>query len=185
MVVALNPDRYEGDWWTTSPTEALAQGNPEELRWYGTDNFFLRHPVLTSLVMGMFRQAFLLHEQGFGDAILKVVNRREVEECLTYGDPDLAIRILNKLRPWIAVPTNRPASPYPFPTAYWHRLGQLKKAIYRYGYNEVFGGDIREGWGLGESGGGRYGIYNGPLAYWGATGSKITLAGKRLAQLGK
>ena len=184
VVVALNPDRYEGDWWTTSLEEALPKKHMNELRWYGTDNFFLRHPVLTSLVMGMFRQAILLHEQGFDEAILKAVGRKDVEECLTNGDPALALRILTAVKPWVAVPSRFAAANFSFPALYWHRLAQLQKAIYKYGYEEVFGKTIHDGWGL-ASAENRYAVSNGPMAYWGTTGSKVTAAGKILAKLGK
>jgi hypothetical protein len=184
VAVLLNDDRYLGDWWTTSPAETSLK-NKNELRWYGTDNFFLRHPVLTSLMMGMFRQGVLLFEQGFDEALLKAVDRKEVEDCLSNADPALAKRILTKLRPWIEVPQQNLAPNFSFPKSYWHRLDQTHRAVYNHGYEALFGGDIQKSWNLGQGeAAGRYEIPNGPIAYWGTTG-KVTPAGELLAKLGK
>jgi hypothetical protein len=177
LAVILNPDRYEGDWWKTSVKEASPCVG--EIRWYGTDNFFLRHPVLTSLMMGMFRQAFLLHSQGFDTPALEKVDRKEVEECLTNSDPQLALRILNALRPWIGVK----GSAAPFPEGTWDRVRMLQRAIYRHGYDELFGDSLSRSWNT--SGDDRYAVVDGPGQYWGATLKKPTVAGKLLAKLGK
>jgi len=197
VVVALSEDRYSGDWWRTSHEEAFPK-NKGEFRWYGTDNFFLRHPVLTSLVMGMFRQGILLFSQGFDDAILRAVNRKEVEECLTNGDSALAMKLLKQLRPWLETPTRLGNQNFSFPAGYWDRLALLSKAISTYGYDELFDGNIQKSWNInapqededdptwgGNIINGRYEVPNGPLAYWGTTGNKVTPAGKRLAKLGK
>jgi len=182
--VLLNEDRYLGDWWRTSPEEAATAGK-KELRWYGTDNFFLRHPVLTSLMMGMFRQGVLLFEQGYDAAILRAVDRKDVEDCLTNADPVLAKKILTKLRPWIEVPQQYLAPNFSFPKGYWNRLDQTHRAVYKHGYEALFGGDIQKSWNLGQGEeSGRYAVPNGPIAYWGTTG-KVTEAGKILARLGK
>lgn len=188
VAVLLNPDRYLGDWWTTSAKETLAGG---EMRWYGTDNFFLRHPVLTSLMMGMFRQGVLLHQQGFDESILKSVKRKDIEDCLSNADPVLAMRILRRLRPWLEVTKN--LSPhFAFAKGHWDRLGQLHKAIYKHGYDTLFDADIQRSWNIGapetdEFGdvidNDRYGVPNGPVAYWGS--SNQTEAGKRLIKLGR
>lgn len=185
LAVALNPDRYQGDWWTTSPAEAVHGAN--ELRWYGTDNFFLRHPVLTSLMMGMFRQGILLFEQGYDEAILRAVNRKDVEDCLTNADPQLAMRLLTTLRPWIEVPQKYLANNFSFPKGHWDRLRQLHRAIYRHGYDALFDADLQRSWNVAgsEEGQGRYDVSNGPMVYWGTTGNKVTVAGKRLVKLGK
>jgi len=191
IAVILNPDRYEGDWWTTSPKETVpANRGVNELRWYGTDNFFLRHPVLLSLMMGSFRQAVLLFQQGFDESLLRVVNRKEVEDCLSNADPELALKLLNKIKPWIAVSQSFSAHNFPFPNVYWHRVNQLYKAIHRYGYDELFGPGIAQSWGLtkGEDDAdhnGRYNVANGPMAYFGTAGSKLTEAGKLLSKLGR
>lgn len=186
--VALNPDRYVGDWWRTSPEEAHKD---DELRWYGTDNFFLRHPVLTSLMMGMFRQAFLLFQQGFDTRMLAAVNRKEVESCLTNSDPELAMRILNHLKPWIAAKS--PMVNLPFPAAHWERLRLLHRTAYNHGYDALFGSDIHKAWNLAEKGdksphgnyNERYDITTGPGDYFGTSGAKKNSAGPRLRQLGK
>ena len=187
VAVALNPDRYEGNWWTTSPEET-ASSDFDEIRWYGTDNFFLRHPVLTSLMMGMFRQGVLLHNQGYDEAILKAVKRKDVEECLTNADPVLAMRLLKSLRPWLEVSSAHSAH-FAFAKGYWNRLNLLHRSIYKHGYQTLFDADLQQSWNIGNvnnktNGHGRYQVANGPVAYWGTTGNKVTKAGKRLVKLG-
>jgi hypothetical protein len=185
VAVILNPDRYQGDWWTTSAQECLKD---KELRWYGADNFFMRHPVLMSLMLGSFRQAITLFSQGFDTAILRAVERKDVEDCLTGGDPKLALSLLKKLKPWLAVSNSVGHAPnFPFPNTYWHRTGQLQRAIHKYGYDELFGTNLTQGWGLSkdenENGANRYAVPNGPLVYFGS--KKSTAAGKLLSKLGK
>lgn len=198
--VVLNPDRYEGNWWVTGPEEATKKitYGPPEYRWFGIDNFFLHHPVLTSLVMGLFRQGSLLFQQGFDEAILKTVKRKEVEEALTNSDPVLAMQILTKLRPWIEVPQKGYLNLAPFPRGYWNRLGLLHRALYKYGYDEVFAGDLQNSWNIHDSEEGgdedliennpRYEVSTGPMKYWGTyrnLARTVSVDGKRLAQLGK
>ena len=179
--VLLNPDRYVGDWWITSPEE-ISEG--DELRWYGTDNFFLRHPVLTSLMMGMFRQGVLLFQQDFSEAILKAVKKKDVEDCLTNADPVLAMRLMRSLRPWIEVKNSR-SDNFAFGKGHWNRLELLHRSIYKHGYQALFDADPQQSWNIGNAtqGGGRYGVANGPMQYWGTADE--TVAGKRLAKLGK
>lgn len=180
IAVLLNPDRYVGDWWTTASSEA---SKGKEIRWYGTDNFFLRHPILVSVMMGMFRQGILLDQQDFSEAILKAVQRKDVEDCLTNADPVLAMRLMRALRPWIEV--EKWQTNFTFGQGYWDRLGLLHRAIYKYGYDVLFDGNPQESWNIAPGHSGRHDISNGPFAYWGGPGKKVTKAGKRLAKLGK
>ncbi len=182
LAVLLNNDRYIGNWWTTSPEESTKAR--EEIRWYGTDNFFLRHPTLLSLMMGMFRQGLLLFQQNFSGGLLKAISREDVEDCLTNADPALAMRILTTLRPWVEVPCNfHVGVHYPFPRGYWPQLRLLHRAIYKHGYDEVFGMGMEKSWKLGVQG--RYEIPNGPRIYWGRSASRQNEAARRLAKLGK
>ncbi len=190
VAVLLNPDRYVGNWWKTLPEEVC--GKPkhyqaEDMRWYGTDNFFLRHPVLTSLMMGMFRQGVLLFQQDYDEAIRKAVKRKDVEDCLTNADPVLAMRILRTLRPWIEVPQKYMVQNFSFPKGYWGRLRKLHRSIYRHGYDALFDGNLQHSWNIAEDNqkDSRYEVTKGPMDYWGATGGKTTPAGKLLAKLGK
>ncbi len=189
VAVLLNPDRYVGNWWRTLPEEVrgMVSGpyHQEEMRWYGTDNFFLRHPALTSLMMGMFRQGVLLFQQDYDQAILEAVKRKDVEDCLTNADPVLAMRILKALRPWIEVP--RQVDNFSFGKGYWDRLRLLHRAIYRHGYDALFDADLQHSWNIATEGGkgDRYSVSKGPMEYWGTTGSRVTPEGKRLAKLGK
>jgi hypothetical protein len=192
--VVLNPDRYQGDWWVTRPEEVAPKGARssdygQEYRWYGSDNFFLRHPVLVSLMLGMFRQGILLFEQGFDEAALRVVKRKDVENALTNSDPELAMRILTRLRPWIEA-SDRYQESLPFVRGQWDRLGQLHRAIFNYGYDELFGGGLSDSWNIAkvkdDDSGTRYETTTGPITYWGGyKHHPVTEEGKRLAKLGK
>ena len=182
LAVLLNNDRYVGNWWTTNPEESTQSRN--EIRWYGTDNFFLRHSTLLSLMMGMFRQALLLFQQNLNNGLLKAVRRKDVEDCLTNADPELAMRILTRLRPWIEVPCGpHMGVHYPFPRGHWSQLRLLHRAIYKHGYDEVFGMNVEASWQMGAQG--RYEVPSGPRVYWGRDGSRPNAATKRLAKLGK
>lgn len=189
LAVILNPNRYTGDWWRTSVEECVHKSG--ELRWYGTDNFFLRHPVLTSLVLGMFRQAALLYQQGYDQAILEKIQRREVESCLTESDPERAMRILESLKPWLALKNSSIARNLPFPAKNWDRLKLLHRTAFNHGYDALFGEGIHQAWNLGESNknnehgnyNNRYDVTTGPSDYFSA--GKKNGAAQRLLKLGK
>jgi hypothetical protein len=185
--VLLSEDRYVGDWWQTEPELVCKpDGRGAEYRWYGSDNFFLRHPALVSMFLGSFRQSVLLFTQSFDEAISKAVKRQDVEDCLTNSDPDLAMRIMTKLRPWIEV--KQRVTSYPFAHGYWDRLRKLHRAISNYGYDELFGGDIAHSWKIArgtDDDDRRRGVANGAIQYFGTNNKNLTDAGKRLNRLGR
>lgn len=146
--VLLDPDWYQGDWWQTRPEECIRKWRDSPaFHYYGTSNYFLQHPSLLHIVLGLFRQVYLLRQQNQDVDLLGALNREDVVEALTNGDPELALQNLEKIRPWLEVGGNHKQG-YPFPRGYWNRLVNLHKAIYNHGYEEVFGGSIEYRWGL-------------------------------------
>jgi len=124
MCVLLASNRPEGEWWRTPEEEILKK---DYLHWWGLDNFFLQHPVLASIVSGLYRQAALLYRAGYEDLIMKSVDYKEIEECLSTGSKQHALEILKKTRPWIEVPPGEGGytANYPFPQGYWTRMHRL------------------------------------------------------------
>lgn len=186
VCVLLSEDRYKGNWWQTTSEEAVVTLKEDygvscrTIRWYGTDNFFLRHPALVSIVLGLFRQTLLLHEVGATDDILRAVPRKDTLRALNDADEKLALRNVKKLRPWIecGIPGD---TRFPFPKGRWDRLLQLHRALYRHGCKKVFNGDFAQRWDLEDFG---TEALNGADDYWGR-GKNITAAGFRLQKLGK
>lgn len=185
--VLLDYDRYVGDWWQTSLEEFVTESRinryePKQrmYRWYGTSNFFLRHPALVSIVLGLFRQAFMIASCGAEAALLKKIDRKEVEDCLSNADPALALRLIGQARPWLE--SSKGGTFFPFSNNNFRLLTDLHKAIYRHGYDEVFGGDLESSWDLDElrTGGGG----GGAFSYFGNK-SKQTTARKRVTRLAK
>jgi len=188
--VLLDPDWYQGNWWETTLEDNLKKkdrygGKP--FHYYGISNFFLRHPALLHAMLGLFRQTYLIHCQNFDGPLRASLNRNDVVKALSQGDPELALHNLEKIRPWLELNV-KPIHLYPFPKGYWYRLIQLHKAIYKHGYEEVFGGSIEQGWDLHSKGYGRN--VNGAWSYWGSlskgkTKRKLNSASKRLATLSR
>lgn len=169
----LNPERYTGNWWETSLEEFY---NGETLRWYGTDNFFLRHSSLVSMIMGLFRQAYLLHRVGLNRDLEKLAPREEVVQALRDSDPDRGFYLAQKIRDLIAPP--RAAGHYPLGNG-WELFANLHRAIYKHGYDEVFGGTIEDAWAHQERCGSR-----GAVDYF-VKGAKKNEAAKRVARLAR
>ncbi len=181
--VLFDPDWYRGNWWETRPEDNnRPKGGREagEFRYYGVSNFFLRHPSLHHIIMGLFRQALLVYSQGKSSGALERLNRKDVEKAMREGNPRLAWRNLQKIRRWVETP--EPGWNYPFPRSYWGRLQQIHKAIYKHGCDKLFGGNIETGWNLNDKGLDE-GV-DGAWSYWGNQ-RVVTEAGKRLAQLGR
>lgn len=180
VCVLLGRHRPVGEWWRTPPEEIL-QG--DYLRWHGSDNFFLQHPALVSLVSGLYRQVALLCRAGRGGEIIETLDYREVEECLSSGDYKLALPIIEKTRHWIEVPLGQDghAPNYPFPKGYWRRLKCLQRGLRRHGYEKLMGQNFIDGWALEAKGQ----AYNGMYALWGMNKKKATAAGRQLTDLGR
>lgn len=176
--VVLNNDYYQGDWWQTSLEESQSD-RQSSFAWFGTDNFFLHHPALLAVVTGLFRQAVLLHSFGLEEGLLQAVPREDTVRALSEADEKLALRNLDKMRPWIQAQSA--GRFFPFGGSNWGRLRTLHRAIYKHGYDQLFAGDFNHRWGLGER---ATGLVNGAFSYWGAH-TKPTKAGKLLNKLGK
>lgn len=168
VCVLLNPDeRVEGEWWRTDPEDCMVPDAAGKncVGWNGTDNFFLHHPALASLVTGLYRQALLLTKAGYGEEILKCVDREKVDKALTTGSWRQALANCKKLRNWIEVYTPNGAYQFnfPFPEGYWLRFMRLHQALRRHGYQEVFDQDFVAAWNLLSKNANWTGMYN----FWG------------------
>ncbi|MBD3260534.1 MAG: hypothetical protein GF334_02480 [Candidatus Altiarchaeales archaeon] len=147
--VLLSKCRPRGDWWK-GHGRFHRNGGREYVFWAGTDNWFMRHPALTAIATGLFRQAHLLVTCGFGEQVLAVVERKEVEAALTEADWKLAYKLALQLRPWIEVPCGKGGIRvnYPFPLGLWRRFDYLQRAVRRHNYKEIFQRDFYRSWGL-------------------------------------
>ncbi len=169
VCVLLNPDdRIEGDWWKTDPDNCLIPDTAGKhcVGWNGSDNFFLHHPALLSLISALYRQALLLTKAGYGEEVIKSVDRAKVEKALTTGSWRQALANCKKLRRWIEVYTPKGGylNNFPFPEGYWLRFMRLHQALRRHGYQEVFNEDFVTGWNLLSKNSSWTGMYN----FWGA-----------------
>jgi hypothetical protein len=165
--VLLSHRRPEGDWWRTDLQSCAIAKN---LHWNGSDNWFLRHPILLAIATGLYRQAALLTAIGCGERILSCVSREEVEEALTTGDWKLAYGLAEKLRPWIEVPPGKHGTTanYPFPLGEWKRFDRLQRAQRRHNYQRIFGGSFYDTWGLKKDI--VYPNWTGVWHFWGQSG---------------
>lgn len=188
----LNPNRKPGYCWRADLGEAIKPqlGNSRYIGWNGADNSLLRHPALFASITGLFRQAFWLCKAGYGDRILKDLDYRRVEKVLTDPSWKEALELAESLKTWISVPTPAGGSFHnvSFPwyprtskqVSYWQRFIRLQRALHHHSTDEVFGGDIFEGWTLLNKGT----QFSGAFTYWGEAG-KLTPAHKHLMGLGK
>ena len=144
--VLLSHRRPKGYWWRSEPIE-VTDGY---VSWNGSDNWFMRHPVLLAIATGLLRQAALLVAKGYGRQILKCVDRKQIEEVLTTADWKLAYKLALKLRPWIEVPAgiNGNHINYPFSMGFWHRFDYLQRAQRKHNYKKIFGNNFYESWAL-------------------------------------
>lgn len=188
----LNPNRKPGDWWRTDHNKAIKPqaGDSRYIGWNGADNAFLRHPALFASMAGLFRQAFWLCKAGFGSKVLKELDYGRVEKVLTDPSWKEALELAESLKTWISVPvpaggaTSNVSFPW-YPrsakqVSYWQRFIRLQRALHRHSTDEVFGGDIFEGWALLNKGT----QFSGAFTYWGEA-KKLTPAHKHLMELGK
>lgn len=179
MCVLLASSRPEGEWWRTPEEEILKK---DFLYWWGSDNFFLQHPVLASIVSGLYRQAALLYRAGYEDRIMGSVDYKDIEDCLSTGSKQHALEILRKTRPWIEVPPGKDGyvANYPFPQGYWTRMHRLQIGARRHGYEKILNQNFSEGWDL-EA---KKTHWTGLYSFWGEKG-EYTDAHTRLMDLGR
>jgi len=183
MCVLLAHNRHEGEWWQTNPRKMFKTLQSRKyVRWFGLDNFFLQHPVLVAIVTGLYRQTALLCRAGLADEILESVDQKEIEECLSTGNWELALPIIRKTRPYIEVPAPKggQARNFVFPIGYWQRMHRLQIGARRHGYEALLDQDFSTGWSLELKGTNWTGLYN----FWGEMG-KTSEAHSRLMKLGK
>ncbi len=183
LTVLLNPDRYQGNWWTTRIDECLTgKKRSGMLHWYGVDNTCIAHPALTSLYAGLVRQCAYIARTGVVDQIREDVEGMGLEECLNESDEVQALRIARKLQRWISVPalkhggtSNNPVGCGTFP-----KIVALHKSIYAHGFEKTFNGSFLHGWGVATATGNKY---NGIHTFMGQRGDNIN--GKHIKKLAK
>ncbi len=152
VCVLLNPGRAPGEWWRTDPETAMTRtGEDQRVMWNGADNFFLFHPVLLALVLGLFRQSSHMCIAGVGERILEDLPYERTEEAMTECDYRLAISNAKALRRWIEVPPATNCGSlrnYAFPKGLWLRFMRLHQAMRKHSAEEIFGGPFEFGWNL-------------------------------------
>lgn len=175
VCLILNPDRYCGNWWRTTAQDAKASA-PSRFVWYGTDNFFLAHPALTSIVFGLFRQSLRLVKAGQVGALSTLAPRAEVRKALDQSDHERALHLVKRLKPLIACPLK--TRQYPIRSINFDFLFDLHKAIYKHGFEEVFGAPSKA-WNCQML----YSDKNGSYSYFGASASTNTA--RRIKELAR
>lgn len=188
----LNPNRMPGDWWHTNPEKARRGAR---IYWNGIDNTILQHPVITSTLTGLYRQAYCLCFGGFGPEVLKSGSYEEVQEAIDSGDWKEIFAQCEKFRPWINVPVPEAglgkggnihnfAFPWYKPrtgrVSFWQRFVRFQRALRRHGFEEVLGQDISTGWNLLK----KEISYSGVYTFWGEE-RQLTKSHKRVMELGK
>lgn len=137
----LNPEREKGDWWRTSLPEVCKK---QEILWKGVDTSILRHPVLTSLILGFFRQAICMHTGGVAEKELEALAPyAEVKKVLDSCNMEKALKLAERLEPLLASRSNR-GEYFPVSVAQWPFFLQLCQAIRQHGYDKVFDGTLEE-----------------------------------------
>jgi hypothetical protein len=161
ITVLMNPDRYQGNWWSSTPGESredkkhLGQ-TKKMLRWYGVDNTCIAHPALASLYSGLARQCACMARTNMVDQVREDVEGLGLKECLTTSELDLALIIVKKMRRWIEVPVPKGGlqSNVPVRLGSFSKIPALHKAIYTHGFGKTFGATFLEGWAAGSMYGG-------------------------------
>lgn len=183
ICVLLNPGRAPGDWWRTTPEECRS-GDNNMIKWNGADNFFLYHPVMLTLVLGLYRQASHLWRAGVAEQILEDLPYERTEEAMTTADWRLARDNVRGLRRWIEVPVAKGGKQenYAFPEGLWLRFMRLQQAMRKHSAEEVFEGPFEKGWNLTKK---TY-DWTGSYEFWGLkSGDGTTGHYDRLLNLGR
>ena len=180
----LDVDPYYGDWWR-SPETKHGYG----FNYYGVNNSCLEHPALLHIILGMFRQAYLLYDSGKDAGLLEAVPYKDTEKALTNADWKQAWKNIEAARRWIEV-SGGPFDHWPFPTGYFDRLRALHTALYKHGLDEVFqASSVVDRWEVEKYHGSEIDDFdsnissniNGAWTYFG--GKKLTESGNRLFKL--
>lgn len=167
--VALAAKRPKGRWW-----ESPKNSSPISSAWNGSDNWFIRHPVLYSILTGFFRQSYFLCKAGVGSQVIDMIPRKELERILTDNDREKACSFLINCRPWIEVPIAygkeqgnlNNQSIFPCPMGHWEIFERLLKVKSKYGYKKIFGKDFLDSWVIKNKNSLFDSYFNGPLKYW-------------------
>lgn len=181
LTILLNPDRYQGNWWTTSVDEALPSNKRSgQLRWYGVDNTCIAHPALASLYTGLVRQCAYIARTSLVDQIREDVAGMGLEECLNESDEVQALRIAKKMRRWISVPIPKGGngSHIPVGSGTFPKILALHKSLYAHGFEKTFNGSFLDGWGVATASSSKY---NGIHTFMGQRGENAN--GKHIKRL--
>jgi len=139
--LVLNPNRYCGNWWRTPLPNS--KKTTSVFSWYGTDNFFLAHPAITSMVLGLFRQSAALTAEDIGPTLQILVPRAEVRKALDASDHERALYLIKRLKPLIVSPGKTRF--FPIREAHFDFLFDLHQSIYKHGLKKVFG-ELTDAW---------------------------------------
>lgn len=183
VMVLLGPHRPTGsDWWRSNIERSVVpEGSEKYVHWYGSDNWFLAHPVTLSIVTGLYRQCFHLCGAGLADEIIATLTQAEIDEVMSTNSQRLALNLIKRTRQYIEVPagTNGNRVNYPFAMGFWRRLIRLQRAIRRVGYEEALGQNFASGWNVISGQGEWRGVYN----FWGDEG-ELTDNHRHLMRIG-
>lgn len=152
----LNPDRYTGDWWEQTESQMMVVTRNSRyyeeptFEYWGADNSILQHPALVSIMFGLFRQAVVLHKAGMVHDLERVVSPKAVRTALFNSDEKAALKLVQKLEPWIFCPTANTYFPISGPGK-WELFLNLHKALYKHGFTAVFG-EVENAWELASRG---------------------------------
>jgi hypothetical protein len=171
VMVLLSPHRVAGaDWWRSDGEKTIENlDGSRYIHWFGSDNWFLAHPVTVSIATGLYRQCFhLCGVPGLADTILATVPPEDVVEVMSTNNAPLALSLIKQTRPYIEVPagSNGNRHNYPFALGLWRRLMRLQRAVRRTNYAEALGQDFVTGWNLISGQGEWKGVYS----FWGDEG---------------
>lgn len=149
----LNPDRYTGDWWEQTAAQITTvpkYGGEPCLTYWGADNSILRHPALVSIMFGLFRQATMMHMEGMLEGLERAVSPVAVREALFHSDEKAALKLVQRAEPWLFCGKYNSYFPISGPGK-WELFLNLHTALYRHGFDEVFG-DVAAAWELASRG---------------------------------
>jgi len=169
----LNPNHYCGNWWRT-PLPSSKESSSVFL-WYGTDNFFLAHPAITSIVFGLLRQSTLLATKDLQQTLQSLAPRSEVRKALDDSDHERALYLVKRLKPLI-VSSSRSCF-FPIRESHFRFLFDLHRSSYKHGLKKVFG-NITDAW---KVKGGYWTVPKGSYSYFGERAS--TRAAQKIKEM--
>ena len=150
----VGPDRFTGDWWQTNPEEletssTVGDDSEEQIAYNGVDNSIARHPAITSLIAGLFRQAICLERLEQTSQLHKLLPRERVTEVLNGANEKEALILVELARPWLEARCKNTEQRFPIGLGDWKDFLRLHRTIYEHGWEAVLG-NVSKAWGLTE-----------------------------------